>query len=140
MPLVVRPILQIVSLVFGSILCTAAAPAQLAVSPPQFSPLPQFSPPPRFSVGAAADLAVFSVERGKFGFVDMNNQRKDGDHKLVCQLTIRAGKVVYDLNGISSDMWDSHPTSDNRLAGHWTTLTTRDDNKREPPAEPVMTY
>jgi dihydroorotase len=92
------------------------------------------------SVGAAADLAAFSVEGGKFGFVDMNNQRKDGAHKLVCQLTVRAGKVVYDLNGISSDMWDSHPTSDYRLAGHWTTLTTRDDNKREPPAEPVVTH
>ncbi len=41
------------------------------------------------SVGAAADVAVFSVERGKFGFVDMNNQRKEGEHKLVCQLTVR---------------------------------------------------
>jgi dihydroorotase len=90
------------------------------------------------SVGAVADLAAFSVERGKFGFVDMNNERKIGDRALVCQLTVRAGKVVYDLEGISSDRWDSHPTSDYRIAGHWTTLTTRDDNKREPPANPVL--
>ena len=92
------------------------------------------------SVGAVADLAAFSVERGKFGFVDMNNERKIGDRALECQLTVRAGKVVYDLEGISSDRWDSHPTSDYRIAGHWTTLTTRDDNKREPPANPVLVH
>lgn len=87
------------------------------------------------SVGAGGDIAVFSVERGKFGFVDMYNRRKDGDHKLVCQLTVRAGRVVYDLNGISSDPWNGPATSDYRLAGHWTTLTTRDEKKMDyPPA------
>jgi dihydroorotase len=89
------------------------------------------------SIGAPADLAAFSIERGKFGFVDMSNQRKNGGHELVCQLTVRAGKVVYDLNGISSDMWDGPPTSDYRLAGHWTTLTTRDDKKRDQLVNPA---
>jgi dihydroorotase len=88
------------------------------------------------SIGATADVAAFSTERGKFGLVDMYNQRKNGEHKLACQLTVRAGKVVYDLNGISSDVWDEPPTSDYRLAGHWTTLTTRDDKKREQPVNP----
>ncbi len=83
------------------------------------------------SVGAPADVAAFSIERGKFGFVDMYNQRKDGERKLVCQLTVRAGRVVYDLNGISSDVWDGPATSDYRIAGHWTTLNTRDDRKIE---------
>jgi dihydroorotase len=89
------------------------------------------------SIGAPADLAAFSIGRGKFGFVDMNNQRKNGTHQLVCQLTVRGGKVVYDLNGISSDVWDGPPTSDYRLAGHWTTLTTRDDKKRDQPVNPA---
>jgi dihydroorotase len=88
------------------------------------------------SVGAPADVAVFSVERGKFGFIDMYNRRKDGDRKLVCQLTVRAGKVVYDLNGISSDPWDGPMTSDYRLAGHWTTMATRDETKKDYPPPP----
>lgn len=92
------------------------------------------------SIGAPADLAAFNIERGKFGLVDMNNQRKTGTHQLVCQLTVRAGKVVYDLNGISSDVWDGPPTSDYRLAGHWTTLTTRDDKKRDQPVDPAPVH
>jgi dihydroorotase len=87
------------------------------------------------SVGSPADLAAFSVDHGTFGFVDMNNQRKDGSTKLVCQLTIRAGKVVYDLNGISSDVWNKPPTSDYKLARYWTTMTTRDESKKINPAE-----
>jgi dihydroorotase len=82
------------------------------------------------SIGAPADLAAFSIDQGKFGFVDMNNQRKDGAAKIVCQLTIRGGKVVYDLNGISSDVWNGQPTSDYKLARYWTTMMTRDENKK----------
>jgi dihydroorotase len=94
------------------------------------------------SVGAPADVAAFSIESGKFGFVDMYNQRKNGNRKLLCQLTVRAGRVVYDLNGISSDAWDGPPTSDYRIAGHWTTLNTRDDRKieREQPMSPAPVH
>jgi dihydroorotase len=88
------------------------------------------------STGAPADVAVFSAERGKFGFVDMYNRRKDGDRKLACQLTVRAGKIVYDLNGISSDPWNGPATSDYRLAGHWTTQATRDEKKMDYPPPP----
>jgi dihydroorotase len=92
------------------------------------------------SIGAPADLAAFSVDRGKFGFVDMNNQRKDGAAKIVCQLTIRSGKVVYDLNGISSDLWNGQPTSDYKLARYWTTMTTRDENKKAEPANAATSH
>jgi dihydroorotase len=93
------------------------------------------------SAGAPADVAIFSVERGKSGLVDMYNRRKDGDRKLVCQLTVRAGKVVYDLNGISSDPWNGPATSDYRLAGHWTTIITRDEKKMDyPPAPDSVPY
>jgi dihydroorotase len=78
------------------------------------------------------------VERGRFAFEDMYNKRKNGNRKLVCQLTIRAGKVVYDLNGISSDPWNGPAMSDYRLAGHWTTITTRDEKKMDyPPTDSV---
>jgi dihydroorotase len=58
------------------------------------------------SVGAVADIAVFSLRKGKFGFIDSSGFRMDGDQKLDCELTVREGKVVYDLNGISRPLWN----------------------------------
>jgi len=58
------------------------------------------------SVGAGADVAVFSLHKGKFGFIDSAGFRMDGDQKLECELTLRDGKVVYDLNGISRPAWN----------------------------------
>jgi dihydroorotase len=52
------------------------------------------------SVGGPADIAVLRLERGRFGFVDMDGVRLAGAERLVCELTIRDGKVVYDLNGL----------------------------------------
>jgi len=57
------------------------------------------------SESAVADIAIFSVRKGKFGFIDSGGFRMDGDQKLECELTVRAGKVVYDLNGISRPLW-----------------------------------
>jgi dihydroorotase len=59
--------------------------------------------------GAIADVAVLRVEKGKFGFVDMNGARLDGNEKLICELTLRNGKMVYDLNGLTRDAWDKLP-------------------------------
>jgi dihydroorotase len=61
------------------------------------------------SVGAPADVAVLRLEKGKFGFVDMHGGRLDGNQKLICELTIRNGKAVYDLNGLTRDEWDKLP-------------------------------
>lgn len=58
------------------------------------------------SVGAGADVALFSLRKGKFGFIDSSGFRMDGDQKLECELTIRDGSVVYDLNGISRPLWN----------------------------------
>ncbi len=66
------------------------------------------------SVGAPADIAVLRVERGKFGFTDMYGARMNGSQRLACELTIRAGKVVYDLNGISRPDWESLPKNYSR--------------------------
>jgi dihydroorotase len=62
------------------------------------------------SVGAGADVAVLRVERGNFGFVDMNGARMDGKEKLICELTLRDGRIVYDLNGLSRERWDKLPS------------------------------
>ena len=61
------------------------------------------------SVGAPADVAVLRLETGEFGFADAHGARHDGTQKLVCELTVHHGKVVYDLNGISRPAWDSLP-------------------------------
>ncbi len=58
------------------------------------------------SEGAGADIAVFSLREGEFGFVDVRRNRMDGTKKLECELTVRDGKVVFDLNGISSQIWN----------------------------------
>lgn len=58
------------------------------------------------SVGAPADVAVLRLDKGNFGFVDVFGARKTGTLKLACELTIRDGLVVYDLNGITRDEWD----------------------------------
>ena len=43
-------------------------------------------------------------DTGVFGFFDYTGKKITGKEKLECELTIRAGKVVYDLNGIVSPM------------------------------------
>ncbi|MGH9609757.1 MAG: amidohydrolase/deacetylase family metallohydrolase [Bryobacteraceae bacterium] len=61
------------------------------------------------SIGSVADVAVFRVEHGKFGFTDVYGARLDGDRKFVCEMTIKGGKIVYDLNGISRPDWRRLP-------------------------------
>lgn len=58
------------------------------------------------SVGAVADISVIRIKKGNFGFVDTRGLKILGDKKLECELTLREGKVVWDLNGISSPMWN----------------------------------
>jgi dihydroorotase len=61
------------------------------------------------SVGSPADIAVLRLENARFGFTDMYGARLQATTKLVCELTIRNGKVVYDLNGITRPDWDKLP-------------------------------
>jgi len=72
------------------------------------------------SVGAIADVAVLRVETGKFGFIDMYGARMAGTQKFVAEMTIKGGKVVYDLNGIGRPDWEKLP-KDYTATGdsHW---------------------
>lgn len=58
-------------------------------------------------VGAEADIAVFTLRKGDFGFLDIRNTVLKGTQKLETELTIRAGKVVWDLNGIAAQPWQN---------------------------------
>ena len=59
--------------------------------------------------GADADVAVFKVITGQFGFSDCGRARLVGNQKIECQLTVRAGKIVFDLNGMSMPDWEHAP-------------------------------
>jgi dihydroorotase len=59
------------------------------------------------SVGSEADITVFSVRTGDFGFIDARRLKMKGNKKLEAELTLRAGKVVWDLNGIAAASWES---------------------------------
>jgi dihydroorotase len=76
------------------------------------------------SVGAPADITVLRLETGRFGFVDMYGARLNGSRKLTCELTLREGKVVYDLNGITRPDWTTLPR-DYRQTGdaRWDAVT-----------------
>ena len=53
------------------------------------------------SVGSTGDIAILSVRVGKFGFFDYTGYKIEGKQKLECELTIKGGRIVYDLNGIA---------------------------------------
>jgi len=57
------------------------------------------------SEGSVADIAVLSINNGKFGFVDSGQNRIQGDRKLEAELTVRAGRIVWDLNGLSANTY-----------------------------------
>jgi len=66
------------------------------------------------SVGSPADIAVLRLEKGKFGFIDQLGGRLDGTQKLLCELTLRDGTVVYDLNGMATVPWEKLPPTAGR--------------------------
>jgi dihydroorotase len=57
------------------------------------------------SVGGEADIAVLNLRRGTFGFIDVSGAKMLGDQKLECELTVKGGQVMWDLNGISRPLW-----------------------------------
>jgi dihydroorotase len=56
------------------------------------------------SKGAVADVALLSLRSGKFGFKDIAGNKVESTKRLECEMTIRAGKVVFDLNARVSNL------------------------------------
>ena len=63
------------------------------------------------SAGAEADVAVFELLEGTFGFADCGKAKLVGSQKLECRLTLRAGQIVYDPSGLSMPEWEQAPES-----------------------------
>ena len=92
------------------------------------------------SVGAAADVAVLRAEKGSFGFADQHGARLKGIERLRCELTLRDGKVVYDLNALTGEDWDKLPADYRGLGDpRWDGITEgggRRGGRGEGPASP----
>jgi dihydroorotase len=50
------------------------------------------------SPGAAADVAVWRLDEGVFGFRDSSGGRLEGKRRLFCELTLKDGRIVWDWN------------------------------------------
>jgi dihydroorotase len=53
------------------------------------------------SVGSGADITILNIRKGRFGLFDHTGYKLETDKKFECEMTIRAGRIVYDLNGIA---------------------------------------
>jgi dihydroorotase len=51
------------------------------------------------TVGAVADVAVLDVQQGNFGYIDVAGGRLRGKERLLCEMTLKDGRVVWDWNG-----------------------------------------
>jgi dihydroorotase len=56
------------------------------------------------SVGSDADIALIGMRTGKFGLFDYTGRKIEATKKLECEMTLRAGRIVYDLNGRAANM------------------------------------
>ncbi|WP_018612173.1 amidohydrolase/deacetylase family metallohydrolase [Segetibacter koreensis] len=66
------------------------------------------------SVGAVADIAVLNMRQGDFGLWDRMGYKVNAKQNFECEMTIRGGKIVYDLNGIATPI----VLTDAKASGH----------------------
>jgi dihydroorotase len=59
----------------------------------------------RIAVGEEADIAVLDLRKGEFGFYDKTGYKVKGDKRFECQVTVKAGKIAYDLNGLADPIY-----------------------------------
>ena len=70
------------------------------------------------SVGAEADVAILNLRPGKFGMFDYKGYKIESDKKLECEMTIKGGKIVYDLNGIADPVYAPRTSRAQRTSSH----------------------
>ncbi len=61
------------------------------------------------TAGAPADVAVLRMDTGSYGFLDSFGARFAGKKLLVTELTLREGRVVWDLNARAAEDWKTAP-------------------------------
>ena len=91
------------------------------------------------SVGAPADVAVLRLEHGEFGFIDVYGARLRGNQKLVCEMTLREGKILYELNGLSRPDWVTLPKNYKATGNpRWDGTRSSNGLPREPDGDPAL--
>jgi dihydroorotase len=60
------------------------------------------------SVGSGADIAIFKVNTGKYGW-PVRGGKIGGTQRLQTEMTLRNGNIVYDLNGLSEPVGPTPP-------------------------------
>ena len=53
------------------------------------------------SEGSYANIALFSIMNGKFGYKDIGGGVLKGDKRIYCELTIKDGEIVWDYNAMA---------------------------------------
>lgn len=59
----------------------------------------------QLAIGSIADIAVLRVDHGHFGYADLAGGKVDGTERIVPEMTLRAGQIVFDLNARTSVPW-----------------------------------
>ncbi|MCW5982349.1 MAG: amidohydrolase/deacetylase family metallohydrolase [Bryobacteraceae bacterium] len=77
------------------IACVTANPAR-AIRRPELGALTE---------GGEADVAVLALDKGRFALLDSGHGKLTADKRIRCVLTVRAGKVVWDTEGLSLTDW-----------------------------------
>lgn len=54
--------------------------------------------------GAIADIAILKIREGEFGFFETAGYKREGTQKFECEMTIKGGRIVWDLNGIAEPL------------------------------------
>jgi dihydroorotase len=67
-------------------------------------------------VGSEADIAVLRVDRGQFGFLDSAGARYKGTQLITGEMTLRKGRIVWDLNARSGEDWKTFKYRSRRVS------------------------
>ena len=59
--------------------------------------------------GAEADVAVLRIDKGQYGFLDSAGARYGGNQMIIGEMTLRKGKIVWDLNARAGQDWETFP-------------------------------
>ena len=57
--------------------------------------------------GREADIAILRLDEGVFSFHDALGKKRLGTRRLMNVLTVRAGEIVYDRDGLAFEDWDA---------------------------------
>jgi dihydroorotase len=87
------------------------APLDRVIEMSTWNPAKQIKRPQlgHLDVGAEADVAVLKLEKGQFGFIDAAGAGHTGNQRLTAEMTIRRGRVEWDLNARAAQGWKTFP-------------------------------